>query len=294
MEIINFKRRDFSNFRQFKLSSDILSTEASFYWLDDKHLIKRYKTLTRDYLDGAIYTIDNLTKYKSVINIDELVIPKSLMSINHRVCGYIVDFIDGVNLSKILYDPKVSIQQKMHYLKLVGMSLEKMQGVRDTTCLTDFFIGDLHEDNIMVDRNGEIRFLDLDSCKINNNVTSSSKYLTEIWYCGRIECIDHKYIQTFDRFGYGAIVPSSDSDLYCYNIMIMNTLLQGDITCYGLADFNRYIDFLYNKGVSVDLVNSFSKLYSNLYPNENPYKFLDLVDDNWGKVYSKKFFNSRI
>lgn len=294
MEIINFKRRDFSNFRQFKLSSDILSTEASFYWLDDKHLIKRYKTLTRDYLDGAIYTIDNLMKYKSVINIDELVIPKSLMSINHRVCGYIVDFIDGVNLSKILYDPKVFIQQKMHYLKLVGMSLEKMQGVRDTTCLTDFFIGDLHEDNIMVDRNGEIRFLDLDSCKINNNVTSSSKYLTEIWYCGRSECIDHKYIQTFDRFGYDAIVPSSDSDLYCYNIMIMNTLLQGDITCYGLADFNRYIDFLYNKGVSVDLVNSFSKLYSNLYPNENPYKFLDLVDDNWGKVYSKKFFNSRI
>ena len=79
-----------------------------------------------------------------------------------------------------------------------------------------------------------------------------------------------------------------------YKNNFKHTLLQGDITCYGLADFNRYIDFLYNKGVSVDLVNSFSKLYSNLYPNENPYKFLDLVDDNWGKVYSKKFFNSRI
>ena len=55
-----------------------------------------------------------------------------------------------------------------------------MENVRKYTSIQDFYIGDIHEENIMVDKNGNVRIIDLDSCKILNNLASPTRYLQSL------------------------------------------------------------------------------------------------------------------
>lgn len=69
-----------------------------------------------------------------------------------------------------------------------------MKNIRKYTELKDFYIGDIHEDNFLVDtEKQEIFVADLDSCKI----------------------ADYKVTE--------------ETDIYCYIIMILNYLYDGRV-----------------------------------------------------------------
>ncbi len=58
--------------------------------------------------------------------------------------------------------------------------------------------------------------------------------------------------------------------------MILNCLFNGNILYYKLTDFETYIKYLEYLGFGLDILNSFSRLYSN-NDNINPYCYLDQI-----------------
>ena len=97
---------------------------------------------------NKMYTINSLIDYKDEINISELVIPDCLVSINSKIEGYAMNLVNGINLSQIIYNTKISIKDKIDLLKKISDVLIKMENVRKYTSVKDFYIGDIHEENL--------------------------------------------------------------------------------------------------------------------------------------------------
>ena len=148
-----------------------------------------------------------------------------------------------------------------------------MENVRKYTSIQDFYIGDIHEENIMVDKNGNVRIIDLDSCKILNNLASPTRYLQSL---KRKNIINQKY--TIDSINPDIITPSEQTDYYCFIILLLNTLYQGNITQLEINEYYKYIEFLQNIGINKELIEQFNNLYNNK-PNNN----IDYLLDSIGK-----------
>ena len=204
-----------------------------------------------------MYTINSLIDYKDEISINELVIPDCLVSINSTIVGYAMDLIDGFNLSSIIYNSKITIDEKIDILKKFGLVLRKMENVRKYTSIQDFYIGDIHEENIMVDK----------------NLASPTRYLQSL---KRKNIINQKY--TIDSINPDIITPSEQTDYYCFIILLLNTLYQGNITQLEINEYYKYIEFLQNIGINKELIEQFNNLYNNK-PNNN----IDYLLDSIGK-----------
>lgn len=105
------------------------------------------------------------------------VLPESLVSINKKIEAFTMKYIKGINLSVILNNPDITYEEKIHYLKSIGRILEQMQNIRKYTNLNNFYLGDIHEDNFLVERDKqEIYIVDLDSCKIAGNKSFPGRF----------------------------------------------------------------------------------------------------------------------
>lgn len=148
-------------------------------------------------------------------------------------------YIKGTNLSIILNEPTITYEEKINYLKSIGNILEQMKNIRKYTELKDFYIGDIHEDNFLVDtEKQEIFVADLDSCKI----------------------ADYKVTE--------------ETDIYCYIIMILNYLYDGRVDRLSIEEFYRFINYLDDIEVNKELIESFEKIVVGA-PNVNPVNYLD-------------------
>lgn len=291
MIIKNFSKKEFDGMEKLSTNKTV-NTEAELYLLLQKeNWRKKYKLFKKFYnTSGVIFsnkisTINTLIDFKNDINdyINELTIPESFVSINSKVQGYIMDYINGNNLSKLLYNSKISLKEKIEYLKQVGLVLKKMRTLRNIEDVEDFFLGDLHEDNIIVDEYGKIHIIDMDSCKIGGNLPSPSLYMSRL---KRKKCFNNKY--KFNDYCTEIINPNEDTDNYCFAMMLLNTLYQDNIASLSLEEFYNYLDYLDYIGIDKNLINIFSNLYTNK-KNYNCVDFIDSIDD---KAYraSKKVY----
>ena len=278
MKIINISERKANELRKYEISC--LNTEAILYyfsmkkkWTTEDKIFKKFFITNGKDFGNKLTTINSLIDYKDDINIEELVIPDCLVSIKSTIVGYTMDLIDGFNLSSIIYNSKITIDEKIDILKKFGLVLRKMENVRKYTSIQDFYIGDIHEENIMVDKNGNVRIIDLDSCKILNNLASPTRYLQSL---KRKNIINQKY--TIDSINPDIITPSEQTDYYCFIILLLNTLYQGNITQLEINEYYKYIEFLQNIGINKELIEQFNNLYNNK-PNNN----IDYLLDSIGK-----------
>lgn len=286
MKIKNFSKREYNEFKELHI--DTINTEAILYLIPSKdRWYKSYK-LFKDFhinegttFSNKLATINTLHDYKKDINVDELVIPDELCSIDYNIQGYLMDFIRSNNLSKVLINKKVTLEEKIHYLKQIGNLLNKLKLLRKNNNFKDFYLCDLHEDNIVVDCDGKIRIVDLDSCKIGGNLPSPSKYLVNL---RRKNIVNDKY--KFDNYCDDLIAPNEETDNYCYNIILLNFLYQDNICKLNLDEFYNYLDYLSRIGIDKNLINVFYNLYTNK-SNENPVDYLDYLDDNCYKAMKK-------
>lgn len=277
MKSVNISKKRFESLEKINLTC--LNTEATLYhfpqkskWkLEDKIFKRFYVTSGRDF-SNKMFTINSLIDSKDEIDIPELVIPDYLLSINSQIEGYVMEYVDGVNLSTIIYSSKISMYEKINYLKQLSILLDQMKWVRKYTSVNDFYLGDIHEDNIMIDKDGNIRIIDLDSCKIHNNISSPTRYLQSLKMKG---IINQKY--QLDPFNQDVITPSSQTDYYCLMVLLLNTLYMGNITKLDMKDFYNYLDFLKSIGFNKELIDCLSNIYTNK-PNENIGDLLNSID----------------
>ena len=276
MKIINISEKKFQSLEKYNPNNRFVNTEAEIYLFpinNNKYKIfKKFFVTSGTTFSNKMFTINTLSDYKKHININEFVIPTELVSISKQISGPLMRFIKGKNLSEILYDYNITLPLKLDLLKQFGLVLEKMKIARQQQHLKDFFIGDIHEDNIIVNPYGQIKIADMDSCKITGNMASPSKYLNTIF---KKNIINEKY--KIDSYNSNIITPNENTDYYCYNIMILNTLFQDNITKLSLDEYYNYLDYLkyINININEELLNNFKNLYTN---NENRNLFY-LLDD---------------
>ena len=229
------------------------------------------------YQDIKLYTIRLLLENRELLSSLKISLPEELTTIESVVKGCERSYIEGCNLSVKLSDETIPIETRIDYLKQVGSILRDMSYIRKTTCLTNFFYNDIHEDNFIVGTNGIVQGIDIDSCSIKDNIPSNALYpslLAE--YISK----DSKY-QTCDRIScYTAkIIPDENLDLYCYIRMIINFMVGKQIDNLDKDFLLEYLNFLEYYGANQELLYSLSRIYDDKIPNENPDYLLEYIKE---------------
>ncbi len=276
MQIINMSKTKLNSLEPLILPKNVTSTECELfkypYYGKEKLLKKLHRT------DGIIfanklYTIGALNANKDSMP-SNFVLPESLVSINKKIEAFTMKYIKGINLSVILNNPDITYEEKIHYLKSIGRILEQMQNIRKYTNLNNFYLGDIHEDNFLVERDKqEIYIVDLDSCKIAGNKSFPGRYLTN---SSLIKYNNTKYqtlSQTDDLADYKI---DENTDIYCYIIMILNYLYDGRVDRLSLDKFYDFINYLEDIKVNIELIECFNKIVVG-GNNINPYNYLDTL-----------------
>ncbi len=276
MQIINMSKTKLNSLEPLILPKDVTSTECELfkynYYGKEKLLKKLYRT-NGIIFANKLYTIEALNSNKDNIP-SNFIVPEVLVSINKQIEAFTMKYIKGTNLSIILNEPTITYEEKINYLKSIGNILEQMKNIRKYTELKDFYIGDIHEDNFLVDtEKQEIFVADLDSCKIADNKSFPGRYLTTASLL-RYNEIKYSLLDEPDRIADYKV--TEETDIYCYIIMILNYLYDGRVDRLSIEEFYRFINYLDDIEVNKELIESFEKIVVGA-PNVNPVNYLDTL-----------------
>lgn len=273
MEVRNFTKEEIYNMHYLSM----VTSEGDIALVNDK-AIKLFRRTSGDYFSNKLFTIHSLADDQSLKSIKELVLPEKIITIDKKIVGFTMPHVKGVTLEEYL-DSDVSIDLKINALKKVGNILEKMKELRIKNQMPDFFINDLHEKNFIVNLDSkEVSVVDLDSCSIDGNLKFGSKYLSYLTPLDGFK--KYKKVETFTC---GAdYIPSMDTDLYCYIIMVLNFLSNIDFHKLSVEEANKYFEYLSNIGLNKELLDNISKIYSE-DKNVNIADSLDYIKEVIGK-----------
>lgn len=297
MKVMNISRNRFNHLEPFILDKTIYNTEAKLYFFQDKNkwdrelkLFKRLYVCNGESFGNKLYTINSLIDNKNSINIEELVFPEKLIAVNSELVGFTMPYIPNKNLGIVLKDYDVPNKQKIEYLKQLGIILEKMKILRNHSNITDFFINDLHEGNVIINEKDKINIVDLDSCKINDNKPAISKYLSPFSPINRLKT---KYHSINEPYVLGSYIPDENSDLYCYTIIILNFLFKSSVLNLSFEEYNLYLQYLLEIGIPFELVDKFEKIYQYV-DNENIYEMLEMLNNDSILKANRAIFNAKM
>lgn len=276
MQIINMSKTKLNSLEPLILPKNVTSTECELFkypYYGKEKLPKKLHRTDGIIFANKLYTIEALNANKDSMP-SNFVLPESLVSINKKIEAFTMKYIKGINLSVILNNPDITYEEKIHYLKSIGRILEQMQNIRKYTNLNNFYLGDIHEDNFLVERDKqEIYIVDLDSCKIAGNKSFPGRYLTN---SSLIKYNNTKYqtlSQTDDLADYKI---DENTDIYCYIIMILNYLYDGRVDRLSLDKFYDFINYLEDIKVNIELIECFNKIVVG-GNNINPCNYLDTL-----------------
>jgi len=284
MKIISLSKKRFEELDELKLSREIFNTEAKIYdfeYRGDKKVLKTLYSQNGHVFANKLYTLEMLDSNKGYLP-SNFYIPDSLCSVDGKIIGFTIPKAEGSNLTDILKSRNIEYKEQLYYLKKIGEMLNQLHNIRKYTPLKDFYINDLHDSNFIVDENKrELNVIDLDSCKICSNEPFAARFLTPR---SIIKGID-KYKLNEDMHSNGYIVPSSDSDIYCYIMIILNYLYGNKLSSMGIENFYEYLNYLEDIGINKELLAIFSKVVANC-KNENPLYYLDSLTSE--QIYRAK------
>lgn len=279
MNVYNMSLKKYNQLESLKLESGIFNSESRMYIFEgkdkmggEKLLLKRLNSDFGTIFSNKLYTINELVCRKDDIAIEELIMPEKLISVHGAIVGFSMLFVDNINFQTVLNSSEFSIKEKIGFFKEIGIILEKMEKFRKHGGLFDFYLNDIHENNFILNKKtGKINVVDLDSCKINNNLTFGSRYLS---FLSPIRDVS-KYQKNNEPFSIGAYFEiDKNTNLYCYNLMVLNYLFGSQINRISVEEIYDYLSYLHRIGVSWELVDKFSLLYSEK-DNVNSYQYLD-------------------
>ena len=297
MEVVNITKNGLKKLKKVSLGYGILNTEADLFIMKtkDKWNIEYKMLKTLFCTEGAnfsnkLFTINELIDNRSVINIDELVLPEKLLIVDGQVNGFIMPYIENTNFEEMLNDINISNLQKIEYFKQISHILQKMDNLRNNSDITDFYLNDLHASNFILNKKtGKINVVDLDSCKINGNKPFAAKYLTPF---SPISSMKAKYRVNKEINFLGYIIPDKNTDLYCYIMTLMNFLFKGRISSLGRDNYYLYLEYLRSINYPYELLDKLSKIYEYV-DNEEIGDELDLLTNDMIVMAQSKIFNMK-
>lgn len=292
METMNISKKRFDSLEKYKIPQTVFNTEAELYilpvknkWESTNKMFKKLYVTNGPNFGNKLQTINSLIDLRKEIDMNEIVFPEKIAVVNQQIVGYVMELVNSVNLGVVLNSPNIRPERKVKYLRQIGEILEEMVKVRSYTNVTDFYLNDLHENNFVVDLiTDEIKVVDIDSCKINGNYTFPSKYLTEKSLINLVR----KYEHDKKPICGGVFTPTYDTEIYCYIMIILNTLYGGGIHRISIQDFYNYLDYLSTIGVDVELIINMERVLTNSH-NINPYENLDSLTKLIGRAHQNVY-----
>lgn len=292
MNVITLSKRKFENLEPLKLEKGVYSTESQVYMFNykgEERVVKKFFYQEGERLANKLYTLEMLSYYSKYLP-ESFCIPDAQISVSGKVQGFSLSYIEGINLTALLNNKEIPFDDKKYYLSKVGEILNQLKAIRNSTPLNNIYIGDLHSSNFIVKTlNKTLKVVDLDSCKIRNNTPFISRYLNK---GGLLKNVLGKYRFINDPGEMGEVEVDENTDLYCYNLMLLNFLYGLGVDRLSLEEYYNYMNYLEIIGVNHDLVNSFRALVSN-QDNINPKNFLDdLTEEQF--VRSKSYVYNKV
>lgn len=286
MKNIKLTKKQFEELEPLQVSTQVLNTEGALYnfsYKNQEKILKTLYTINDHILFNKLYTIETLDENAKYLP-DSFCIPDYLVTIRGitQNYGFTVPKLNGKTLTEFLNDKTIKTEEQIYYLKKVGKILNQLSAIRKHTPLKNIYIGDVHESNFIIDpSNKKLSVIDLDSCKIGDNEPFPARYLTPR---ALLNNANKKYNINKDS-KQAHVIADENSDLYCYNIMIMNYLYGGNINIDSLEEFYSYITYLDKIGINGNLLDCFERLVVNK-PNKNPEIYLETLTNE--EVYKAK------
>lgn len=224
--------------------------------------------------DEVISKVLFLNRYKNLMP-SNFVIPEFLVLLDNKDLYMAIDYINGNNLGDVLKDKNINIRDKKIYLSYIGNTLEEMRHMRENPLLSDFCLGDLHEDNFIVS-NKKLYTIDLDDIKIDS-ISPIVSYLqvgSLFSYLHTDKYIIEDYNPYFVKYKV-----DYNTDMYCYIMVILNFLYGDNVNNMNINDFYCYLDYLYKIGIDSSLLECFNSIYSDC-DNINPMNYIDSLTSN--------------
>ena len=278
MKTINISKQKYNGLELLELHKSIVGTEAQMYifnYLNQLKLFKRLYSTNGIYFANKLYTLEMIKNYKNLFP-SSFVVPDAIVSVAGTIKGFTVPYVNGINLKTLLDNSKINNDEKLLYLKKIGVVLDKMKDVRNHTELDDFYINDLHENNFMIDPiSKKIYVIDVDSIKIAGNQSFASRYLTS----------NSLYIKNNKN----QIKINEKSDLYCYSTCILNFLYKEKTNTFTIEEYFEYLNYLESLNINKELMNFFETSISPA-STINPYPYLEsLTDSQIGRASSNVY-----
>ena len=242
-------------------SYKIANTESKLYKTNifgKEELIKIfYQKDNEEYMKDKIYILDNLITNKDLIDIENLLLPNSLISIDNKIVGYKMDYIKhNLNLATILSNDKISLRIKLILLKKIYTVLDKSLKIKGLE--GKFFLNDIHESNIIYDTQSEIiRIVDMDSSYINNSKIYPTKY-----FCVNTEMKKHPNKYPIDQKE-KLFIPNNNTVLVSYIFMLLNTISEDLSYNWNKETLLEYLNLLNSKEVSYKLTDDLLSIYDD-------------------------------
>lgn len=224
--------------------------------------------------DEVISKVLFLNRYKNLMP-SNFIIPEFLVLLDNKDLYMAIDYINGNNLGDVLKDKNINIRDKKIYLSYIGNTLEEMRHMRENPLLSDFCLGDLHEDNFIVS-NKKLYTIDLDDIKIDS-ISPIASYLqvgSLFSYLHTDKYIIEDYNPYFVKYKV-----DYNTDMYCYIMVILNFLYGDNVNNMNINDFYCYLDYLYKIGIDSSLLECFNSIYSDC-DNINPMNYIDSLTSN--------------
>ena len=278
MKVISISKSNFKKLEPLKLSKHTWNTEGNVYefsYRGQPKVLKKLFHQSGTIFANKLFTLEMLDANKDNLP-DNFVMPDSLISVDSTIAGFTIPKIYGDNLVDVLVSNDLTNKEKIYYLKKVGETLEQLKNIRRYSDLKDIYINDLHESNFMINHNKkQLYVIDLDSCKIGGNSAFPAKYLTPK---ALLNNTPSKYEINEDTSIPGFVTANENSDLYCYNMMILNFLYGENINNFSVPEFYEYLNYLKYLKVNDEMLNFFDRLVNN-NRNRNPVNYLDSLTD---------------
>ena len=290
MKIINLRMHELRSFKVLELEEGIFNTEALMLVLPKKYN-KEHQHMVFKYLDAQddekamarkIYTINMLNGSDEYRNIKELVIPNYVVVVDGKITGFAMPLVENhQNLGYILNDTDDPLPKKLSYIEKLGSIIDKVQRVKGETFKMQF--GDLNEYNFIIDKDDDLYAIDLDSAYLGQDEPPNmAYYLLKNQY---IKDIKQKYKTTKA----GIVIPTDNSDLYCYNMILLNTLAKERLFKMDIPTYYMYLNHLKDVGIDKELIDAFNKIYLPV-KNVNPKDMISSIDPKLEKDLDFKVF----
>ncbi len=277
MQAISMSQNKYKQLTKMNLPKEVFNTEAIIYDFRYKGEEKVFKKLLNNMgvnLANKLYTLEMLDVNRKYLP-ENLCIPDYLTIVGGVVEGFTMPKIEGINFSTTLKNKNITIEEKIYYLKKIGELLHQLEQIRKYTPFNDFYLNDIHESNFIVNPYKKtITAVDLDSSKVCSKANFASRYLTPLALLNNVK--DKYKIIEDNSSSLGYVEADSNTDLYCYIIMILNYLYGENINNLNLEDFYNYLTYLEKIGINKELIEIFKNIVSNK-DNENPYDLLDTL-----------------